>query len=234
MNINVDRIRVIADVHGCAEQLEAAAADADFLLLLGDLVDRGPDNPGVLRMALDWIGDGRAFLVRSNHDDKLYRLLKGARVRMNRELSQTVQQIANAPDCDDLKARFIRTYAETPHIRRLGAYVFAHGAVSRYHFSPPDYPLSPTRLRRKIEHMALYGESDGSRDDAGRPLRTYGWVDHLPDGITAVVGHDIRGEEPVIQTGASGARAIFLDTGCGKGGCLSWLDLPGETFGKVG
>ena len=234
MNICADRIRVIADVHGCSEQLNSAAQDADSIVLLGDLVDRGPDNAGVLRMVLDWIESGRAFLVRSNHDDKLYRLLKGRRVRMNRELSQTVRQISSAPDGDNLKRRFMKVYAETPHIRRFGDYVFAHGAVSKYHFKPPDHPMSPTRLRKKIEHMALYGETDGSRTEDGKPMRTYGWVDHLPEDVTAVVGHDIRGDEPFIHASDTGARAIFLDTGCGKGGKLSYLDLPNESFGQIG
>ena len=233
MNIQAEKIRVIADVHGHSERMEAAAGDASTLLLLGDLVDRGPDNAGVLRLALEWLESGRAFLVRSNHDDKLYRLFKGNRVRMTRELSSTMRQISSAPDFEELKTRFIKVYAETPHVRRFGQYVFAHGAVSRYHFQPPDFPLSPTRLRKKIEHMALYGETDGSsRDEEGRPVRTYSWVDLLPDGLTAIVGHDIRGETPFVHEGTGGSRAIFLDTGCGKGGPLSYMDLPTEDFGQ--
>jgi protein phosphatase len=29
-----------------------------------------------------------------------------------------------------------------------------------------------------------------------------------------------------VQPGRAGGRAVFLDTGAGKGGHLSWLDLP--------
>ena len=234
MQIVPNMIRVIGDVHGHADRLESAAAGADRIMLLGDLVDRGPDNAGSLRLALDWIESGRAMLVRSNHDDKLYRTLKGNRVRINRELSQTLKHINTAPDGEALRRRFIKAYAETPHVRRIGSYVFAHGAVSKYHFSPPDHPLSPTRLRKKIENMALFGQIDGGRDATGRPIRQYGWVEELPPDITAVVGHDCRGETPVIHRSANGARAIFLDTGCGKGGPLSFMDLPDESVGQVG
>ena len=233
MSAELENLRVIADVHGHADRLDTAAGDADKILLLGDLIDRGPDNAGVLRLALNWIEDGRAYLVRSNHDDKLYRLLQGNDVRMTKELSQTVRQISAAPDAEKLKQRFLDAYEGTPHVRRFGDYVFAHGAVSQYHFSPPTNLISPTRMRRKIEHLALYGESDGTRGADGRPIRTYGWIDLLPSGVTAIVGHDIRGPIPFVHEGKAGARAIFLDTGCGKGGPLTYMDLPTEQFGQI-
>jgi hypothetical protein len=31
---------------------------------------------------------------------------------------------------------------------------------------------------------------------------------------------------PFVQRGALGGRAVFLDTGAGKGGHLAWIDLP--------
>lgn len=66
------------------------------------------------------------------------------------------------------------------------------------------------------------------------PERTYAWVERLPAGITRVVGHDIRSTTaPVVLTNPLGGRVIFADTGCGKGGRLSWLDLPKETVGAI-
>lgn len=233
MSSTLGILRAIADVHGHPQRMKAAAGDADKLVLLGDLVDRGPDSAGALRLALSWIEKGRAKLVRSNHDDKLYRFLKGNRVRMNADLAGTLSSLEDSNDGDTLKDKFMRVYAETPHVLRLGEYVFAHGAVSSYHFAMPDKPLSLTRLRRRIEKMALFGEVNGSRDDQGRPIRYYDWVEQLPSGITAVVGHDRRGNEPVFHETENGGRAIFLDTGCGKGGPLSFIDLPDENVGQV-
>jgi protein phosphatase len=34
--------------------------------------------------------------------------------------------------------------------------------------------------------------------------------------------------------GALGGRAIFLDTGAGKGGALAWIDLPFEALEPAG
>ncbi len=228
-----ENTRVIGDVHGHVDRLRAAAGDADRIMLLGDLVDRGPDSAGVIRLALDWMEQGRAQLVRSNHDDKLYRFFKGRRIRMNRDLSQTIRQINDAKDSAELRDRFMKAYAETPHIRRTGHYIFAHAAISSYHFAQPEHPVSLTRMRKRIEQMALFGEINGARDEDGKPIRMYDWVDDLPAHVTAVVGHDCRADQPFVQETASGARAIFLDTGCGKGGPLSWIDLPTETIGQV-
>ena len=42
-----------------------------------------------------------------------------------------------------------------------------------------------------------------------------------------LVGHDNRSRDgrPLVLTGARGGRAIFLDTGAGKGGALAWRDF---------
>jgi len=67
------------------------------------------------------------------------------------------------------------------------------------------------------------------------PVRTYRWVETIPAGWTVIVGHDVRSRTaPPIMANAAGGRAIFLDTGAGAGGRLSWIDLPGEVIGGIG
>lgn len=71
-----DRVFVIGDIHGCADEfkqlVQAISYDPtkDVLILAGDLVYRGPDNVGVIRLAKQ-LG---ALCVRGNHDDKVIRL----------------------------------------------------------------------------------------------------------------------------------------------------------------
>jgi hypothetical protein len=54
-------------------------------------------------------------------------------------------------------------------------------------------------------------------------------VDRIPAGLTVYCGHDRRSTNgrPYLRRGALGGTAVFLDTGAGKGGHLSWIDLPG-------
>jgi hypothetical protein len=52
----------------------------------------------------------------------------------------------------------------------------------------------------------------------------------------AIVGHDIRSTfDPLTQVGLLGGTAIFMDTGCSKGGHLSTVDIRfTDTTAKVG
>ncbi len=47
------------------------------VIFLGDLVDRGPDSPGVLRLSMGMVAAGTALAVPGNHEDKLLRALRG-------------------------------------------------------------------------------------------------------------------------------------------------------------
>jgi len=80
---------IIGDVHGCADELvelleklgyEIEGSDGGFevrppegrrAVFLGDLVDRGPKSPEVLRLVMCMVGSGAALCVPGNHDAKL-------------------------------------------------------------------------------------------------------------------------------------------------------------------
>jgi diadenosine tetraphosphatase ApaH/serine/threonine PP2A family protein phosphatase len=89
---------IVGDVHGCSVELEELLARLEYrpsnagaalvhpagrrVIFLGDLVDRGPDAPGVLRRAMAMVAAGQALCVPGNHDDKLLRKLRGRNVRI--------------------------------------------------------------------------------------------------------------------------------------------------------
>ena len=57
---------------------DGSPKDADFrvrpegrkVIFLGDLVDRGPEIPSVLRLAMGMVQDGAASCLPGNHDNK--------------------------------------------------------------------------------------------------------------------------------------------------------------------
>jgi predicted phosphodiesterase len=65
------RVLVIGDPHGCFEELQDILAKADFdapndtLIIVGDLVNKGPKSVEVVRFARE----NNALCVRGNHDD---------------------------------------------------------------------------------------------------------------------------------------------------------------------
>lgn len=74
------RVYAVGDVHGCRAPFEAliSAIDADdaarpgadtTVILLGDLVDRGPDSAGVLALARNWQARRRVRILTGNHEE---------------------------------------------------------------------------------------------------------------------------------------------------------------------
>ena len=59
-------------------------------MFLGDLVDRGPDTPAVLRLVMRMVAEGKAHCVPGNHDVKLLRKLNGKNVRIAHGLAETL------------------------------------------------------------------------------------------------------------------------------------------------
>ena len=90
---------LIGDVQGCDEALARLLATIDFspsrdqLVLLGDLVNRGPDSLGVLRRMMRLEGAARCIL--GNHDLHLLALAQGVRPPHRKD---TLDAVLQAPD----------------------------------------------------------------------------------------------------------------------------------------
>ncbi|MCQ4161489.1 metallophosphoesterase [Roseomonas sp. GC11] len=226
-------LRVVGDVHGDAAAFAAAITGAAekrfFVLQLGDLTDRGPDNPGTLRMALDLVEQGRGLFILGNHDHKLRRALSGALVRPDPEgLGITLAQLDAAPDGVELKARAIEAISHAPAWLRLGPWIFVHGGFHPRMLREPS-PHEAGRLKPDgLVPRALFGQVTSRTRPDGYPERLHNWVHRIPSGITVYCGHEMRSTDgrPYVAVSAAGGRAVFLDTGAGKGGHLSWIDLP--------
>ncbi len=96
---------VVGDIQGCCTEfrqlLEQIRFDqaADNLWLVGDLVNRGPDSLGVLRLVKS-LGD-TAITVLGNHDLHLLAVAEGV-AEQNR--NDTLHEVLSAPDRDELLA----------------------------------------------------------------------------------------------------------------------------------
>ena len=102
---------VIGDVHGCRAELETLLDRARLragprrpgpagrrrppegrtAVFVGDLVDRGPDTPGVLRLVMGMVAAGHALCVPGNHENKLVRALQGRKVQVTHGLAETAR-----------------------------------------------------------------------------------------------------------------------------------------------
>jgi serine/threonine protein phosphatase 1 len=75
-----ERVYAVGDIHGRADLLQTMIAriDADdaargpastTVILLGDLVDRGPDSAGVIALARDWGKRRKVRTLLGNHEE---------------------------------------------------------------------------------------------------------------------------------------------------------------------
>ncbi len=225
-------LRIVGDVHGDAAAFEHAVAGAEaerlFILQLGDLTDHGPDSPAVLRRMFGLLDARSGRFLLGNHDHKLRRALAGQRVRMAAEgLGRTLAQLAEAPDGEALKSRAIAEIAAAPAWLRLGQALFVHAGWHPRMLREPSPPDAGARKPDPLLSRALFGQVTGRMMADGYPERLHDWVDRIPAGYTLYCGHERRSTDgrPYIQPGEAGGRTIFLDTGAGKGGHLSWIDL---------
>jgi hypothetical protein len=214
-------IRVVGDVHGDSRAF-AFAVDTDrFIVQLGDLTDSGPDSAGALETALRLIDERRGLFVLGNHDRKLGRALGGQPVRIDAALEATLTQLQPR-----LRERALDAITNAPAWIVQQDRVFVHGGFHTAMLETPPPPglgrVDPALSR------ALFGQTTGRMQPDGYPERVLRWVDRIPAGVTVYCGHDRRSTDgrPYVRTGYAGGTAVFLDTGAGKGGHLSWIDLP--------
>lgn len=232
-------VTVVGDVHGNINELDVVVAQAkesgNHLLFLGDIVDYGYFNLTVMETVYDLMRTGQAHMIWGNHERKLDRWVNADFGRFFKGvigpgLALTIKEIHDAVAANPaFKDRFIAKWRFLAancrqHFVLGDRYMFTHGAASKEMWNM----LNKHSLFGEHQNMAFFGQVDATvpmRQD-GMPNRVYNWIDDIPTGKTVVVGHDPRSKnEPFIATNANGGTAVFLDTGCSKGGKLSTMTI---------
>lgn len=221
---------VVGDVHGCLPELlelleklgyrvtrdaSGRAVDAEHpehrqAVFVGDLVDRGPDSPGVLRLVMGMVGAGHALAVPGNHEDKLVKALSGRKVNVAHGLETTLEQLAAEPAsfreqvrtwCDSLVAHLVLDD---------GRLVVCHAGLTE---------ALQGRASGRVRAFALYGDTTGETDEFGLPVR-YPWANEYRGSATVLYGHTPTPEPEWIN------NTMCLDTGCVFGHRLTALRYP--------
>ena len=229
-------ITVVGDIHGMHSSLLAtldwARLRRHYVLFLGDIVDYGPHTLECADEVYRTIMRGNGELIIGNHERKITKWIdqtdKGRHMMKLSEGNRvTIQALKNlgSPRNQIWMNRFRGMVMRSPFIVDFGSFVFTHAAIH------PSW-WTEAKDQKSMENYSLFGEFDAP-SQTDRPRRTYDWVDAIPAETTVIVGHDARSNVPVTQIGNLGGSAIFLDTGSGKGGYLSSLDLRFTEEGKI-
>ncbi|KKK07043.1 polynucleotide kinase-phosphatase [Micromonospora sp. HK10] len=221
---------IVGDVHGCREELEALLVRLGYALrrddagrpvdaahpagrtavFVGDLVDRGPDSPGVLRLVMGMVAAGHAICVPGNHEQKLLRKLRGRDVRLTHGLAETMAQLAAEPEGFVAQTAAFIDGLVSHYVLDGGRLVVAHaGLKEAYH----------GRASGRVRSFALYGETTGETDEYGLPVR-YPWARDYRGSAMVVYGHTPTPAPEWVN------NTICVDTGCVFGGQLTALRYP--------
>jgi protein phosphatase len=226
---------IIGDVHGCIEELLELLQKLGYvveigdgrytvqppegrkLIFVGDLVDRGPGTPEVLRVVSGMVGAGQAFCVPGNHDVKLVKALRGRDVKLTHGLADSMRQLEK----------------ESPEFRHEMA-KFLDGLISHYVFDDGKLVVAHAGLKESMQgrgsggvrEFALFGETTGETDEFGLPVR-YNWAADYRGKALVVYGHTPQPEPLWLN------NTVNIDTGCVYGGSLTALRYPEREFVSV-
>jgi len=146
---------VIGDIHGCFDEFMALLNQcgwmpSNYLISVGDLVDRGPKS----REVVEWfLNRPNTYIVEGNHDNKARRYWAGRPVKPTHGLVDTIEQ------CEDMDTEALAKWIESwpqmiqlPDIKGKPTYVVHAGVDGRI-------PLSNQPIQN-----CLYARYFGGRD----------------------------------------------------------------------
>jgi protein phosphatase len=224
---------IVGDVHGCFDELvellralghgvdeptfTVQAAPGRKVVFVGDLVDRGPKIPQVLKLVMNAVASGAAWCVPGNHDIKLMRKLRGRDVQITHGLAESLAQLAGEPEA-------LRTQIAE----------FIDGLVSHYVLDDGKLVVAHAGMKESMQgrgsgavrEFALFGETTGETDEFGLPVR-FNWAAEYRGAATVVYGHTPVPEPEWLN------RTINIDTGCVFGGQLTALRYPEKELVSV-
>lgn len=231
---------IIGDVHGCIVELEELLEKLGYevkrvpvnganygfevvppvgrkALFLGDLVDRGPQSPEVLRLVMSMVRAGVALCVPGNHDMKLHRKLSGKKVNLKHGLAETMEQLEGESEAFLFEVKEFLYKLVSHLVLDDGRLVVAHAGLREE---------MQGRASGAVRAFCLFGESTGEIDEFGLPVR-HNWAAEYRGKAKVVYGHTPVPEAQWLN------RTLDIDTGCVFGGKLTALRYPEEELVAV-
>ncbi len=222
---------IIGDVHGCFDELIALLTQLGYAIegmtvtppagrkavFVGDLVDRGPKIPQVMKLVMGMVEAGTAICVPGNHDMKLLRALRGKNVQVTHGLADSLTQLA--AETGEFRQEVIKFLNSL-----VSHYVLDGGKLVVAHAGMKESMMG--RAAGAVRDFALYGETTGESDEFGLPVRL-NWAADYRGRAMVVYGHT-----PVPQPEWLN-NTMNIDTGCVFGGALTALRYPEQELVSV-
>jgi len=216
------RTIVIGDVHGCLEELEELLKTVQFkfgidrLIIVGDLIDRGPDSVGVVRRCrqLD------AEVTMGNHEWKFLKWWKG---------NKHYDAHKHYKELNDDDVAYINRMPY--HLKLTDSLYVVHAGVK------PGIPIE----KQKRDDLLYLRYTDSDRHfismhkvAKGQAPEAIFWTEFWKGPESIIYGHNVHGiEDPRIVEVDTGVKCYGIDTGCCFGGRLTAMIVETGEFVQV-
>lgn len=223
------RTIVVADIHGCIDEFEellktlSYKKEKDRLILLGDLIDRGPDSVAVVRKAREMDLE----CVMGNHEHKFMKWYKS---------------FGSANDVYDRRPHYTQfTDEDVNYIARMENYIHLpqHNIVVVHAGMRPGVSL---RHQTKDDlYYIRYMDSDSKFISLKKISRlgkdatgAHFWTEYWTGPESVVYGHNVHSfETPLIEEVRPDVFCYGLDTGCCFGGRLTAMVIETKEIVQV-
>lgn len=201
------RLLVIGDVHGCVEEardlLKLCEHDRkqDVVIFVGDLVNKGPDSLGALRLARD-IG---AHCVFGNHEDNVLRAHRDW-IRGKKKIKKSLEYVKKLSEKD---LRYLNAMPHTLNVPTHGILVVHAGFV-------PNVSISKQKPKDMCRMRDVYVDEEGIMHASIKSCEQgVPWASLWNGPEHVVYGHD------AIRRLQIHPHATGIDTGCCYGDRLT-------------
>ena len=184
----------ISDIHGCFKTYQALLSQIslkkdDYLFILGDAVNRGPDSSSILDDILNRKAKGfQIFYLRGNHEQAILDTIE----RKPKHIKRLIKNHNNGGLFDKriIKEKYHNLLQETYHYIETEDYFLVHAG---FNFDA-DEPFQDSRPMLFIKQFKAKKE----------PLKNK----------KVIVGHKPKKLQKIISRLATEKRKIYIDNGC--------------------
>jgi serine/threonine protein phosphatase 1 len=208
------RLIAIGDIHGCHQEFAELLsrlnlARDDRVVLLGDLINRGPDSRRVIQVAREI----RAVSLLGNHELRFLKYRRTGDKKYLKDGDLDTHRQLQPEDWAYLEAMILTR--EEPELNL----VLVHGG-----FLPNEpWARQPAEVVTRIQVIDRHGRPAKRTDAPDAPA----WADLWSGPPFVVYGHTPRPEVYKLKW------SVGIDTGCVYGGHLTAYELPEKRFTQV-